>query len=156
MSHPKVFARIKYNGPEDPRYPLLLVRVFDDKIPPERLVVKLEENDFHVEVDRDPTIILTVIAKMRTKRVEMIDQIVEIMKAWHDEFCGELQVIKTLYLQCDLPAFRMVEYTPAEDSARMQLGLLRSRLWIATQLQQYEEAALLRDQINDLIADSLV
>ena len=156
MPHPGVYARIKYNGPEDPRYPLLYVRVFDDKIPPERLVAKLKENGFRVEVDRDPTIILTVIAKMRTRRVEMIDQLVEAMKAWHDEFCGELQVIKTLYLQCDLPAFEMIEHTPAEGSPRLRVGLLKSRLRVAIELQQFEDAVTLRDEIKELTAGSLV
>ena len=156
MLLPKVFVGIKHNDLENPRHPMLFVRVFEDKINPERLVVKLKEAGFLVEVERDPTVILTVISKVRIERGEMIKQLIDILKVWHDELCGELQVIKTLFVQHDVPRLKLTEHTPAEDSCLMRMGLLKSRLRVAIEIQDYEGAAVLRDKLKALAADSLV
>lgn len=151
MSHPKVLARLGYVGPEDPQHPVVIVKV-DNRLP-QFLISKIEEQGFFVTIDEEPTPILTVTAKKRTRRLEMTTHLIGIIKAWHDECCGVSQTVRTLLLQCDLPGFEVTRHTPSEDSQLVRLGALKCRLELAILLEEYEEAAQLRDEINRLTAN---
>lgn len=154
MFYPKVLVRIGYLGPEDPQYPVVIVRVKD--CVPGFLIAKLEEQGYFVEVETEPTHILTVTAKVRTRRLEMTAHLIGIIKAWHDECCGVSQIVRTLLLQTDYPGFETIRHTPSEDSAMVRLGTLKVRQELAIFIEDYEEAEQLQHQIDSLAAGSPV
>lgn len=148
MSNPKTVARIKYDGPDDPKQPVITVIVNDEVI--HHLKEYLEAEDYVVNFEDTDT--LSVIAKRCIKRFDMTYRLIGTMKAWNDEYSGLIGIIHTLLIRCELPVFDPIRHTPSDDAPFVRVGMLRLKQMVAVLIEEYEEAAQLQAQIDRLIA----
>jgi hypothetical protein len=134
----------------DPEHPVMIMQVNGGMS--QLLISRLEEEGFHIEIDQEPTPILTVTTDKRIRQLEMTAQLVGIIKAWHDECWGLMHFAHRLLIECDHPTFKTVHHAPSEDSRGVRLGELEWEQGLAVMMDRFEEAAQLQRQINDLVA----
>lgn len=146
MSNPKVLARINYDGPDNPKQPVVTVIVNDEVI--HHLKEYLAAEDFFVEHEDTDT--LTVIAKKCMRRFEMTAQLIGTMKAWNDEYSGLVGIIHTLIIRCALPVFDPIRHTPSDDAPFVRVGTLKCKREVAVLIEDYKEAAKLQGEIDRL------
>lgn len=145
-----VYVGIRFVGMQDPEHPVMIMQV--NGCMSQLLISRLEESGYHVEIDQEPTPILTVTARKRIWRLEMTAQLVGIIKAWHDECWGLMHFAHRLRIESDHPTFKEVRHAPSEDSRGVRLGELEWEQGLAVLMSRFEEAARLQHQINDLVA----
>lgn len=141
---------LRYVGMHDPEHPVMIMQVNGGVS--QLLTSRLEGEGFHVEIDREPTPIITVTADRRIRQLEMTAQLVGIIKAWHDECWGLMHVAHRLLIECDHPTFKTIRHAPSEDSRAVRLGELEWEQGLAVLMDRFEEAAQLQRQINNLVA----
>jgi hypothetical protein len=143
-----VIVRLNYPGPEDLQHPDLIMQV-DGRLPEEFLSHIKEQG--HFIVPDDQVDIYTVTARYTTGRYAMTARLIEIIKAWYEEYCGYAGMQNTLLIDCSLPAIGKVTHlAPDDDAPLRRIGTLKCQQEIAVGLEIYEEAARLQEEINGL------
>ena len=143
-----VIVRLSYPGPEDLQHPDLIMKV-DGRLPKEFLSHIMEQGHFIVPDDKSDT--YTVTAKYTIARYEMTTRLIAIIKAWYEEYCCYTGVQNTLLIDCSLPAIgKKMHPAPDADSPQRRIGELKWKQELAVAIEDYEDAAELQKEINDL------
>lgn len=148
----EVEAELAYCGPYDPEHPEVIVKVGDAV--PEFLVAKIMKEGFIVETDK--TGLLTISAGKKIRQLELTAQLVGLLEAWHEEYCGYTQYVRPLVIRCEHKDFRFIRYVPDERSAAMRLATLRWKQAVALFIEEYGDVATLQREIDALIIRSRV
>lgn len=143
-----VIVRLSYPGPEDLQHPDLIMQV-DGRLPKEFLSHIMEQGYFVVSDDQVNT--YSVTAKYTIGRYEMTTRLIAIIEAWYEEYCCHTGIQNTLLIDCSLPAIgKKMHPAPDADSPQRRIGALKWKQELAVVIEDYEEAAELQKEIDDL------
>lgn len=143
-----VIVRLSYPDPEDLQRSDLIMQV-DGRLP-EEFLSHIKEHG-HFVVPDDKVNAYSVTARYTTGRYAMTTRLIEIIKGWYEEYCCYSGVRNTLLIDCSLPAIgKKMHPAPDADSPQRRIGALKCRQELAVVIEDYEGAAELQKEIDDL------